>query len=58
MEPLMKPAAEPAQNAALLRLVARREHNLLALMELCRHLAQAADLVRGLEHALVDGIEA
>jgi signal transduction histidine kinase len=44
MEPLMKPAAEPAQNAALLRLVARREHNLLALMELCRHLAQAADL--------------
>lgn len=54
MEPLLKPtndrvtidrtAGDTQQNAALLRLVARREHNLLALMELCQHLAKAADL--------------
>lgn len=44
MEPLLKPGADQTQNVSLLRLVARREHNLLALMELCQHLARTADL--------------
>lgn len=54
MEPLRKSAETPTRDSALLKLVARREHNLSALMELCQHLARTDELYGIVDTALLN----